>query len=381
MAGRSTLHARSAALCEQLRVSGLQGFGLERPAGGRRRRRRARPLPARDAEGRSRARAHHPPARDGRPPARRSDDAAASRGGRGVDGGRSGSLLDEIDRTVTPMGGRLLRAWLLAPAGVARAHSRAARRGRGTGLPRHRPRQGARHAEGGARSRAAGLEVALSTASPRDLVALARSLAAVPRTRLLLGECRRRSSRRSSPRSTICPRCATPSTPRSSTSRRRWPATAARSATASTPNSTSCAGSAAPASRSSPSWKPPSAAHRHPVAQGALQPRLRLLHRDLEVEPARGARRLHPQADDCRRRALRHAGAEGVRGEGARRRRAQSSSASWSCSRPCAGRVGEPRPACSRQRARWRRSTCSPVWPRPPHSATTPSRTCTTATS
>ncbi len=30
-------------------------------------------------------------------------------------GGRSGSLLDEVDRTVTPMGGRLLRAWLIAP--------------------------------------------------------------------------------------------------------------------------------------------------------------------------------------------------------------------------------------------------------------------------
>ena len=32
-----------------------------------------------------------------------------------MDGGRSGSLLDEIDRTVTPMGGRLLRTWLLRP--------------------------------------------------------------------------------------------------------------------------------------------------------------------------------------------------------------------------------------------------------------------------
>ena len=30
-------------------------------------------------------------------------------------GGRAGSLLDEIDRTVTAMGGRLMRAWLLAP--------------------------------------------------------------------------------------------------------------------------------------------------------------------------------------------------------------------------------------------------------------------------
>ena len=30
-------------------------------------------------------------------------------------GGRAGSLLDEIDRTVTAMGGRLLRQWLLRP--------------------------------------------------------------------------------------------------------------------------------------------------------------------------------------------------------------------------------------------------------------------------
>src|SRR5204863_149707 len=32
-----------------------------------------------------------------------------------ADGGRAGSLLHEIDRTITPMGGRLLRAWLLRP--------------------------------------------------------------------------------------------------------------------------------------------------------------------------------------------------------------------------------------------------------------------------
>ena len=63
-------------------------------------------------------------------------------------------------------------------------------------------------------------------------------------------------------------------------------------------------------------------AHRHRVAEGPLQPRVRLLHRDLEVEPARGAGRLPPQADHRRRRALHHAGAEGIRGEGARRRRA-----------------------------------------------------------
>src|SRR5262249_59218508 len=32
-----------------------------------------------------------------------------------ADGGRAGSLLHEIDRTITPMGGRLLRAWLIRP--------------------------------------------------------------------------------------------------------------------------------------------------------------------------------------------------------------------------------------------------------------------------
>ena len=34
---------------------------------------------------------------------------------RGVDGSRKDSLLDEIDETQTPMGGRLIRAWLLRP--------------------------------------------------------------------------------------------------------------------------------------------------------------------------------------------------------------------------------------------------------------------------
>ena len=43
------------------------------------------------------------------------------------------------------------------------------------------------------------------------------------------------------------------------------------------------------------------AAHRHLVAEDPLQPRLRLLHRDLEVEPRQRAARLPPQADDRRR--------------------------------------------------------------------------------
>jgi DNA mismatch repair protein MutS len=104
-------------------------------------------------------------------------------------GGRAGSLLDEIDRTVTPMGGRLLRAWLIAPLlsldrirerldAVEELAFRAADRGKVRDTLKA----------------VLDLErlvskVALATASPRDLVALAGSLAAIPRARLLLGEC------------------------------------------------------------------------------------------------------------------------------------------------------------------------------------------------
>ena len=41
-----------------------------------------------------------------------------------MEGGREGTLLHEIDRTITAMAGRLLRAWLLRPLVVARSHSR-----------------------------------------------------------------------------------------------------------------------------------------------------------------------------------------------------------------------------------------------------------------
>ena len=105
-------------------------------------------------------------------------------------GGRAGSLLDEIDRTVTPMGGRLMRAWLLAPLvtlepirdrldAVEELAFRAVDRGKvretlKTVLDLERLMS----------------RVALATASPRDLVGLRQSLAAVPRLRLLLAECR-----------------------------------------------------------------------------------------------------------------------------------------------------------------------------------------------
>jgi DNA mismatch repair protein MutS len=104
----------------------------------------------------------------------------------GSEGGRQGSLLSELDQTITPMGGRLLRAWLVRPLvalesirdrldaveslafhGVARAKLREALK------PVHDL------------ERLVG-RTALGVASPRDLAGLRQSLAAVPRARLVL---------------------------------------------------------------------------------------------------------------------------------------------------------------------------------------------------
>jgi DNA mismatch repair protein MutS len=103
-----------------------------------------------------------------------------------TEGTRDGSLLHEIDRTITPMGGRLLRAWLLRPLVV---------------LERIRDRLDAVeafavHATDRAKLREVfkGIQdlerlmsrIALSTAGPRDLSALRASLACVPRVTFLL---------------------------------------------------------------------------------------------------------------------------------------------------------------------------------------------------
>jgi DNA mismatch repair protein MutS len=103
-----------------------------------------------------------------------------------MDGKREGSLLHELDRSVTMMGARLLRTWLIRPL---------------LSLERIRNRLDAvedfafRTTERGkfrdALKSMHDLErlvarTALGTAGPRDLVALRTSLAAVPRLRLLL---------------------------------------------------------------------------------------------------------------------------------------------------------------------------------------------------
>jgi DNA mismatch repair protein MutS len=177
-------------LLDQLRVSGLEGFGLERRqaavcAGG------ALVRYLRDTQKADLAHVRTVRLRqlaDGLlidPTTLKHLEVVES-----MEGGRAGSLLDEIDRTVTPMGGRLLRAWLLRPL---------------TALESIRDRLDAVE-ELAVRTTDRGKlretlkfildmerlisRIALSTASPRDLVALGRSLAAVPRLALMLTECR-----------------------------------------------------------------------------------------------------------------------------------------------------------------------------------------------
>ena len=104
----------------------------------------------------------------------------------GSEGGVQGSLLHEIDRTSTAMGGRLLRAWLLRPLlslepirdrldAVEELAFRTTERGR------LREALGAVHDLERLVARAS-----LGTAGPRDLVALRDSCAAIPRVRAAL---------------------------------------------------------------------------------------------------------------------------------------------------------------------------------------------------
>jgi DNA mismatch repair protein MutS len=106
-----------------------------------------------------------------------------------MNGGRAGSLLDEIDRTVTSMGGRLMRTWLLRPLTALEAI-----RDRLDAVEELAVRTPDRGKLRETLKSIQDLErlisrVALSTAGPRDLVGLGHSLAAVPRLRLVLGDC------------------------------------------------------------------------------------------------------------------------------------------------------------------------------------------------
>ena len=141
------------------------------------------------------------------------------------EGEREGSLLQAIDRTCTPMGARLLAEWLTSPltdrpAPIAERHDAVAEL--------HRPTRQLRADLRDALGEANDLErlaarVGTGRASPRDLVALARTLAAPapdqgPAHRAA-GEAAGRPRR---PRWSSAPRSARRSRRRSWTTR-RWP--------------------------------------------------------------------------------------------------------------------------------------------------------------
>ena len=108
----------------------------------------------------------------------------------GSEGTIRGSLLHEIDRTVTAMGGRLLRSWLLRPlVALERIRERldAVEELAFRATERGKFRDTLKSVQDLERLVA---RTALGTAGPRDLVSLKHSLAAVPRVKVVLEQVR-----------------------------------------------------------------------------------------------------------------------------------------------------------------------------------------------
>ncbi len=104
------------------------------------------------------------------------------------DGGRSGTLLSVLDRTRTPLGARLLRHWLTSPLrdiDAMRARQDAIGELAGAPILRGDLRETLRGVQDLERLVA---RVATGRATPRDVLALGRSLGCVPRLRELLAD-------------------------------------------------------------------------------------------------------------------------------------------------------------------------------------------------
>ena len=247
-------------------------------------------------------------------------------------GARGCTLLETIDATVTPMGGRLLRQWLLSPLrDPAAIDDRldavdvAVRDGRGRARLRE-ALDGVRDVE-----RLAGRAAAGPRHSPRArraarlVSAAARRGRGAERARRLDASARRPQPRpwRRRPTSSTC-----------------WPTSPAELAArprADRPPATLGDGERHPAGLRRGAGRAPVAprrrpavhrlaaaagarAHRHLVAQGRLQQGVRLLPGDHQRPRRPGPGRLRAPADARHRRAVRHARAQGLRGPGARRR-------------------------------------------------------------
>src|SRR5204863_171384 len=107
----------------------------------------------------------------------------------GSEGGRDGSLLDQLDCTVTSSGSRLLRSWLLRPLVALepiRDRLDAVEELTFRTIDRGKLRETLKTVQDLERLIA---RVALGTAGPRDLVGLKQSLSVVPPVRTVLEEC------------------------------------------------------------------------------------------------------------------------------------------------------------------------------------------------
>ncbi len=106
-----------------------------------------------------------------------------------IESGRDGTLLHEVDRTITAMAGRLLRAWLLRPlVSLERIRDRldAVEEFAFRSTDRGKFREALKSVQDLERLVA---RAALGNAGPRDLVGLKQSIAVVPKARAILQGC------------------------------------------------------------------------------------------------------------------------------------------------------------------------------------------------
>jgi DNA mismatch repair protein MutS len=106
-----------------------------------------------------------------------------------MEGGRDGTLLHEVDRTITAMAGRLLRAWLLRPlVSLERIRDRldTVEEFAFRSTDRGKFREVLKRVQDLERLVA---RAALGNAGPRDLVGLKQSIAVVPKARAILQDC------------------------------------------------------------------------------------------------------------------------------------------------------------------------------------------------
>ena len=106
----------------------------------------------------------------------------------GSEGGRDGSLLHELDRTITSMGSRMLRSWLLRPLlslDAIRDRLDAVEELAFRTIERGKFRDVVKAVQDLERLTA---RTAMGTAGPRDVVALKASIAVIPRLRAVLSE-------------------------------------------------------------------------------------------------------------------------------------------------------------------------------------------------